>query len=258
MATLCVIRCAVSMPMPGSPRASATAATTGTARSAETVSTPSSLSFAVALITASASAKSTTFAMSASCRPGRVRVAVDRRDPQAHRLRLHDRTALMTARADEEDGSHGPMLLRRWSFGALVARCERRPDELERSLDVDREAGPDGGPRARRGRRRGTCRPTRARDVASRHEPVRAALLEMPGRSARAGRGCAASHCSRRRSLGAQHAARPRGTRRPVRVLVADAPHDRLEPLLQPERRRSRADPRSRARRRAPTCSGSS
>ena len=44
IATLCVIRCAVSTPIPGSPRASATAATTGTARSAETVSTPSSLS----------------------------------------------------------------------------------------------------------------------------------------------------------------------------------------------------------------------
>ena len=34
IATLCVIRCAVSTPIPGSPRASATAATTGTARSA--------------------------------------------------------------------------------------------------------------------------------------------------------------------------------------------------------------------------------
>ena len=42
IATLCVIRCAVSTPIPGSPRASATAATTGTARSADTVSTPSS------------------------------------------------------------------------------------------------------------------------------------------------------------------------------------------------------------------------
>ena len=41
IATLCVIRCAVSVPIPGSPSASATAATTGTARSAETVSTPS-------------------------------------------------------------------------------------------------------------------------------------------------------------------------------------------------------------------------
>ena len=34
IATLCVIRCALSTPIPGSPRASATAATTGTARSA--------------------------------------------------------------------------------------------------------------------------------------------------------------------------------------------------------------------------------
>ena len=41
IATLCVIACAVSTPMPGNPSASATAATTGTARSADTVSTPS-------------------------------------------------------------------------------------------------------------------------------------------------------------------------------------------------------------------------
>ena len=41
IAILCVIRCAVSVPIPGRPSASATAATTGTARSAETVSTPS-------------------------------------------------------------------------------------------------------------------------------------------------------------------------------------------------------------------------
>ena len=41
IARLCVRRCAVCVPIPGSPSASATAATTGTARSAETVSTPS-------------------------------------------------------------------------------------------------------------------------------------------------------------------------------------------------------------------------
>ena len=70
IATLCVIRCAVSMPIPGRPRASATAATTGTARSAETVSTPSSCRRAVAFSTAATSEKSTTFAMSASARPG--------------------------------------------------------------------------------------------------------------------------------------------------------------------------------------------
>ena len=70
IATLCVIRCAVSTPIPGRPRASAIAATTGTARSALTVSTPSMLIRAVALRTAPVSEKSTTFAMSASFSPG--------------------------------------------------------------------------------------------------------------------------------------------------------------------------------------------
>ena len=57
------------VPIPGSPRASATAATIGTARSALTVRTPSSLRRAVAFSTASTSEKSTTFAMSASFSP---------------------------------------------------------------------------------------------------------------------------------------------------------------------------------------------
>ena len=70
MATLCVIRCAVSVPIPGRPRASATAATTGTARSALTVKTPSNFRRAVAFRTAPTSAKSTTLAMSASLSPG--------------------------------------------------------------------------------------------------------------------------------------------------------------------------------------------
>ena len=114
IAILCVIRCAVSTPIPGSPRASATAATTGTARSALTVITPSSLIRAVALSTAAASEKSTTFAMSASARPGRVRVAVDRDHAQAELLRLQDRAALVAPGADEEDGLHAErMLLRR-------------------------------------------------------------------------------------------------------------------------------------------------
>ena len=70
IAVLCVIRCAVSAPIPCRPRASATAATTGTARSSATVSTPSIRSLAVAFSTAPTSATSTTFAMSASASPG--------------------------------------------------------------------------------------------------------------------------------------------------------------------------------------------
>src|SRR3954447_25255773 len=69
MATLCVIRWAVSVPIPGSPRASATAATTGTARSAETVRTPSTPCLRPTSVTAAASVKSTTSATSASPRP---------------------------------------------------------------------------------------------------------------------------------------------------------------------------------------------
>ena len=79
IATLCVIRCAVWVPIPGRPSASATAATTGTARSAETVRTPSTAWRRPASIAAATSAKSTTSATSASCRPGALCVAVDRR-----------------------------------------------------------------------------------------------------------------------------------------------------------------------------------
>ena len=133
IATLCVIRCAVSTPIPGRPRASATAATTGTARSALTVSTPSSLMRAVALSTAAASAKSTTFAMSASCEAGRVRVAVDGRDAQPELLRPQDRAALVPAGADEEDGlRHGAMML---------LACDQRVVERREQLLGDPRVG---------------------------------------------------------------------------------------------------------------------
>src|SRR6476619_4551036 len=69
IATLCVIRCAVSLPIPGSPSVSATAATTGTARSAETVRTPSTSWRRPTSVTASTSVKSTTSPTSASPRP---------------------------------------------------------------------------------------------------------------------------------------------------------------------------------------------
>src|SRR6478672_84388 len=90
IAILCVIRCAVSTPMPGSPRASAIAATTGTARSALTVRTPSILRRPVAFRTASMSEKSTTLAMSASARPGasRSRSTAATRRPSALAWRI--------------------------------------------------------------------------------------------------------------------------------------------------------------------------
>ena len=69
IATLCVIRCAVFVPIPGSPSASATAATTGTARSADTVSAPSTANLRATSITPSTSTKSTTSASSACWRP---------------------------------------------------------------------------------------------------------------------------------------------------------------------------------------------
>src|SRR5438067_3017768 len=69
IATLCVIRCAVFVPMPGSPSASATAATTGTARSAETVRTPSTPCRRPSSAIAAMSPKSTTSATSAWASP---------------------------------------------------------------------------------------------------------------------------------------------------------------------------------------------
>src|SRR5439155_16097349 len=131
IATLCVIRCAVSTPIPGRPRASATAATTGTARSALTVSTPSSFSRAVALSTASTSEKSTTFAMSASARPGALgfRSTAATRSLRAFACRI----ALRWWR---------PAPTNRTVFtGATLLGADRAADELQERLDLDREAG---------------------------------------------------------------------------------------------------------------------
>src|SRR5689334_21593216 len=138
MATLCVIRCAVATPIPGRPRASATAATTGTAPSALTVRTPSMFTRAVAFRTASTSEKSTTFAMSAS------------RSPSA--------SAFRSTAATRSLRSFAWTIARRWwrpaptnrtvcTAATLLGR-DRGADELQQRVDVDREPGAhvDGDP----------------------------------------------------------------------------------------------------------------
>ena len=91
----------------------------------ETVSTPSSCSRAVAFSTAATSAKSTTFAMSASCEPGRVGVAVDGDDAQARAPSpAGSRGAGGGRRRRRERSSHGAMLLARDE--RVVERREER------------------------------------------------------------------------------------------------------------------------------------
>ena len=79
IAILCVIRCAVSLPIPGSPSSSATAATTGTARSAETVSTPSTACRRATSVTAVDVGEVDRLGDVGLREPGRLRVAVDGR-----------------------------------------------------------------------------------------------------------------------------------------------------------------------------------
>ncbi len=106
ISSLCVIRCAVSRPIPGSSSASATAATTGTARSAATVSTPSTSCAAADLDHARDVGEVDELADVRRQEPERFRVAVDRDDLVPELLHALDRTALVTAAADEEDGRH--------------------------------------------------------------------------------------------------------------------------------------------------------
>ena len=106
IAILCVIRCAVSTPIPGSPSASATAATTGTARSAETVSTPSTRVPASDLRDRLDVGEVDRLAHVRDRQAERLGVAVDGDDPEAELPRPQDRTALVPARADEEDRLH--------------------------------------------------------------------------------------------------------------------------------------------------------
>ena len=136
IAILCVIRCAVSVPIPGRPRASATAATTGTARSALTVSTPSSRSRARRLQHRVDVGEVDHLGDVGLREARRVGVAVDGHDAQAELFRLQDRAALVAAGADEENGLHG----RDCYCGASAGSDERQQCR-----------------RRRRGSRRSTC-----------------------------------------------------------------------------------------------------
>ena len=139
IATLCVIRCAVSVPIPGRPSASATAATTGTARSAETVSTPSTRVPARRLAHRVEVGEVDHLGGVGREQPGCLRVAVDRDDAQAELARLHDRAALVPAGADEEDGLHrAPMLVTSSGRRGPTACRPRRVVRLSPCVPRDR------------------------------------------------------------------------------------------------------------------------
>ena len=93
------------VPIPGRPSASATAATTGTARSADTVSTPSTSCRRADVGDGLDVGEVDDLASSAAARPGAsaLRSTATTRRPEL--ARALDRTALVPARADEEDGS---------------------------------------------------------------------------------------------------------------------------------------------------------
>ena len=104
---LCVIRCATAVPIDGSPRRSVTAATTGTARSAETVSAPSTAWRRATSVDRVDVGEVDRLGDVGDLQPERVGVAVDRDDADALLARLQDRAALVAPGADEEDGLHG-------------------------------------------------------------------------------------------------------------------------------------------------------
>ena len=246
IAILCVIRCAVSTPIPGSPRASAIAATTGTARSALTRHHAVELDPGRRLEHRADVGEVDDLRDVRLGEPGRVGVAVDRDHAQAELLGLEDRPALVAPCADEEDGLHaGRMLLRR----------QRRPDELECPLDVDRIAGAEV---------HGESVEHDAEEAADRLqieivtlEPVRPPLEQLFARAAPAGRGCApAIACGAPGSCAG--GGRPRGRRPPTRDPRRRSGARRPRTPGRARARRSPAGPPWRARRRAPTWSGSS
>ena len=135
IATLCVIRCAVSTPMPGQP------ARLGDRGDDRHGAVGADGQDAVELdacrrLEHGVDVREVDHLRDVGLlQPERVRVAVDRRDAQSQLLRPQDRPALVAPGADEEDGpGHGAMLLGR----------QRCANELERPLDVDREAGARG------------------------------------------------------------------------------------------------------------------
>src|SRR5687767_12826823 len=125
IAILCVIRCAVSVPIPGRPSASATAATTGTARSADTVRTPSTEWRRATSVTASTFVKSTASATSATPRPSA--------------------SGLRSTATTRKPSSRARRIARRWCRPAPTKRTVftgATLDESERALPVagDQEA----------------------------------------------------------------------------------------------------------------------
>ena len=105
------IRCATAVPIVGSPRRSVTAATTGTARSAETVSAPSTRVAPRDLGHGVDVGEVDGLADVGDLEPGRVGVAVDGDDADALLARLQDRATLVAPGADEEDGLHSGAML---------------------------------------------------------------------------------------------------------------------------------------------------
>ena len=107
IASLCVIRYAVSVPIPGSPSVSATAATTGTARSAEH-SQDAVHSVPTANLGHRRDVGEVDDGGDIRRREARgLDVPVDRDDVQSPPPCVLDRTALVAPGADEEDRLHG-------------------------------------------------------------------------------------------------------------------------------------------------------
>ena len=139
IAILCVIRCAVSVPMPGRPSDSATAATTGTARSAETVEHAVDAVPPRDLGDRRDVGEVDRLGDVRLAQPERVGIAVDCDDAQPELLRPQDRPALVAAGADEEDrgaryeppalrsGKRNACRLQR-SISQPLRAGERRPD----------------------------------------------------------------------------------------------------------------------------------
>ena len=154
-----------SVPIPGSPSAPSTAATTGTARSAETVSAPSTACRRATVEHRVDVGEVDRLADVRHLEPERIRVAVDRDDAEAAARGLQDRAPLVAPGADEEDGLHSaPMLGRstdecrarsRWrrrAGGTRPAASARSRSRVTTERDPERapevDAGDAGGRRA--------------------------------------------------------------------------------------------------------------
>ena len=161
---------ATSVPIEGRPSRSVTAATTGTARSADTVSGAVDVMAAGDLGDRVDVGEVDGLADVGDLQPEGVGVAVDADHAQAALARLQDRAALVAPGADEEDGLHCPAMLAPFSAGRPVAAAGTRRAASARSRSRCRgAAGPRWAGRSRcrsRGRwtarRRSRCTPCRA------------------------------------------------------------------------------------------------